>query len=102
MTDFITLPDGKLARVLKDNGDGTADVLTSRFSQMHGTQPRIETVALDTPEAAWDSESRLSPFCTVWSPEQDDEDEWQTFYDAAITMGYDDLAATEYADSRSN
>jgi hypothetical protein len=47
----------------------------------------------------WDSESRLSGYCTVWSPEQDDEDEWQRNYDKAMTMwGQEDLA-TEYADA---
>lgn len=54
----------------------------------------------NTAEAAWDSESRLSPFCTVWSPEQDDDAEWQRNYDKAMEMwGQPDLA-TEYADSR--
>ena len=53
-----------------------------------------------TAEAAWDSESRLSPFCTVWSPEQNDEAEWQCYYDAAKTMGMSDEDATAYADER--
>jgi hypothetical protein len=54
----------------------------------------------DTPESAWDSESRRSPFCTVWSPEQDDDAEWQRNYDKAMSIwGQEDLA-DEYADAR--
>ena len=57
-------------------------------------------INLNDAEAAWDSESRLSPYCTVWSPEQDDDAAWQADYDSALARGLSDTEATEYADSR--
>lgn len=56
-------------------------------------------VSLSDPEAAWDSESRRSPYATVWSPEQDDDDVWQGHYDRHFAVHGDDLAATEHADA---
>jgi hypothetical protein len=41
---YITLEDGHLARVLKDDGV-TLTVLVARFSQVGGLKPRIEQVA---------------------------------------------------------
>lgn len=53
----------------------------------------------DAAQAAWDSESRLSPYATVWSPAQDDEDGWQRLFDQHFATHRDEIAAIDFADA---